>query len=47
MLTVFEPQLGWKLVDPLELIAEWVLLRVAEDPPFESPWDLIQEDASN
>jgi len=47
MLTVFELQLGWKFVNPLGLIAEWVLLRVVENPSFKSPRDLVQEDASD
>ena len=47
MLTVFKVQLGWKLVDPFGSIAERVLLRVVENPSFESLRDLVQEDASD
>ena len=45
MLTVFEVQLRRKFVDPLELIAEGILLWVVENPSFESPRDLVQKDA--
>jgi hypothetical protein len=47
MLTVFEVQLGWKFVDPLRPIAYGVLLRVVENPSFESLRDHVQEDASD